>query len=228
MRGFVITPETFSEELLVTVARHLRCHVAQALGHLVLFALWAQAHAADGELAGFRPVDLAQGAKWFESPERFVFALEQSGVISADTGREGTQVSFPSPPAPPLSSVSPNPSNSFPPLTPPNPSFPRDNAREGVFMAIQCREVGEVYLLSDAKVTQWKQSFPGVDVEHEVRSAVQWMEDNPERRKTKRGMNAYLGNWLRRVYERGRTEPMGPKRVPNPAPQPHEYKRGGW
>lgn len=52
-----------------------------------------------------------------------------------------------------------------------------------------------------SKLAEYRGSFPGVDVEAELRKARQWLLDNPGRRKTARGMAAYLGRWLGRCQD---------------------------
>ncbi len=72
---------------------------------------------------------------------------------------------------------------------------------------------GGVWELSDEKFNQWLQTYrpdpyqPGWgegEVYRHLMSAKQWLIDNPRRQKTRRGMNAFLGNWLRKEYWRYR------------------------
>ncbi len=58
--------------------------------------------------------------------------------------------------------------------------------------------------LTEAKVAEYQESFPGVDVLAECRKARQWIIDNPTKRKTARGMPAFLTRWLGRVQNSGR------------------------
>ncbi len=58
--------------------------------------------------------------------------------------------------------------------------------------------------LTEAKVAEYQESFPGVDVLGECRKARQWVIDNPTKRKTARGMPAFLTRWLGRVQNSGR------------------------
>lgn len=57
--------------------------------------------------------------------------------------------------------------------------------------------------LTPAKLAEYADTFPALDVPAEVRKALQWLRDNPDRRKTARGMPAFLGRWLGRAQERG-------------------------
>lgn len=56
--------------------------------------------------------------------------------------------------------------------------------------------------LAEAKITEWRECFPGLDVLAECRKALQWVRDNPTRRKTAKGMLRFLGGWLERAQNR--------------------------
>ena len=53
------------------------------------------------------------------------------------------------------------------------------------------------------KLAEWKETYPAVDVEQEIRIARQWCVDNPDRRKTQKGMYRFINNWLMRAQNRG-------------------------
>lgn len=57
--------------------------------------------------------------------------------------------------------------------------------------------------LIEAKLAEYRESFPGVDVLACCRAALQWCRDNPARRKTARGMPAFLSRWLTQEQNRG-------------------------
>lgn len=72
--------------------------------------------------------------------------------------------------------------------------------------------------LSAAKLAEYAEAFPGIDVLAECRKALQWIRDNPSKRKTPRGMPAFLGKWLGRAQnDAGR---FGTPSQPNPLPKP--------
>lgn len=50
--------------------------------------------------------------------------------------------------------------------------------------------------LTQEKLDEWIQAFPGVDVKLELRKAIQWLKDNPSKAKTYRGLPAFFGRWL--------------------------------
>ncbi len=60
-----------------------------------------------------------------------------------------------------------------------------------------------------SKVSEYRATFPGLDVEGECRKALQWTRDNPTRRKTARGMPKFLFGWLERAQNGGRFPQRG-------------------
>jgi hypothetical protein len=67
---------------------------------------------------------------------------------------------------------------------------------------------GSEWFLSKSKFEEYRQTFPELDLPSEFRKAAQWTRDNPKRRKTAKGMPAFLGNWLSR--EQNRPKPGQP------------------
>lgn len=56
--------------------------------------------------------------------------------------------------------------------------------------------------LTGAKVREYAEAFPGVDVVAECRKALLWCRDNPTKRKTARGMPRLLAGWLGKAQDR--------------------------
>jgi hypothetical protein len=57
--------------------------------------------------------------------------------------------------------------------------------------------------LTEAKVQEWAEAYPGVDVQAECRKALQWCRDNPKRKKTADGMTRFLNTWLSKAQNQG-------------------------
>lgn len=53
------------------------------------------------------------------------------------------------------------------------------------------------------KIALWKETYPAVDVEQELRKMVAWSHSNPTRRKTRRGVNRFINSWMAREQDRG-------------------------
>lgn len=62
---------------------------------------------------------------------------------------------------------------------------------------------GSEWSLSTKKVDEYRKSFPELDLNREFLKAAQWLRDNPKRRKTEKGMCAFLGSWLGRAQNNG-------------------------
>ncbi len=80
--------------------------------------------------------------------------------------------------------------------------------------------------LSQTQVERWQAVFPGLDVLAEARKAEAWLQANPGRWKTVRGMPRFLLSWLERTNDGGR---FGRREAPGApgAPGGHHVRRGG-
>ena len=87
------------------------------------------------------------------------------------------------------------PASSGRPHHPPEPAKPPDDPPAMTFVT----KGGGDWSLTRAKCNEYRDSFPMVDVDVELRAARQWLVDNPDRRKTSRGMTSFLTSWLNRA-----------------------------
>lgn len=53
------------------------------------------------------------------------------------------------------------------------------------------------------KLNFWKESYPAVDVEQEIRNMEAWADANPTRRKPRNGVVRFITNWLKREQDKG-------------------------
>ena len=60
----------------------------------------------------------------------------------------------------------------------------------------------QFYTVYQKDVEEWKTSFPAVDVEQEIRNAIEWIKGNPKN--VKKNGKRYLTNWLIRSQEKAR------------------------
>lgn len=73
-----------------------------------------------------------------------------------------------------------------------------------VFPTVGGKRRGETdWPLTEEKLAEYVESFPGVDVLTELRKAKQWCIDNPAKRKTWSGVAKFLSGWLGRVQNEG-------------------------
>ena len=52
-------------------------------------------------------------------------------------------------------------------------------------------------------ISHWRELYPSVDVLQQLRNMAGWLESNPDRRKTKRGIKRFITGWLSREQDRG-------------------------
>ena len=53
------------------------------------------------------------------------------------------------------------------------------------------------------KIALWKETYPAVDIEQELREMAAWSDANPAKRKTRRGIGRFINSWLSREQDRG-------------------------
>ena len=54
-----------------------------------------------------------------------------------------------------------------------------------------------------SRVEAWKELYPAVDVEQELRKMCDWCESNPAKRKTRTGILAFISRWLAAEQNKG-------------------------
>lgn len=62
---------------------------------------------------------------------------------------------------------------------------------------------GTEHPVMQAEVLEWCGLYPAVDVRQELRNMRGWLLSNPTRRKTARGINAFVVSWLQKEQNRG-------------------------
>ena len=60
----------------------------------------------------------------------------------------------------------------------------------------------DMVAITAEQVKRWKELYPAVDVMQSLRNMAGWLEANPTRRKTKRGMLKFVNNWLQREQDK--------------------------
>ena len=66
--------------------------------------------------------------------------------------------------------------------------------------------------LTQEKLEEYRVSFPGINVEIEIKKARQWCVDNPTKRKTYNGVMKFLSGWLGRAQDRNLSPQNGKSR----------------
>lgn len=66
---------------------------------------------------------------------------------------------------------------------------------------------GTMYPISQEQCQEWAGLYPAVDVIQQLRQMRGWLDANPTRRKTKRGIRRFITNWLAREQDKGGGRP---------------------
>lgn len=72
---------------------------------------------------------------------------------------------------------------------------------------------GDLYRVTTDDVATWSALYPAVDVMQELRKMAGWLDANPSRRKTARGIRAFIANWLSKQQDRGNGTQTATKRT---------------
>lgn len=89
--------------------------------------------------------------------------------------------------------------------------------QSGICIPLNDKSVYDVPL---DKIDIWKETYPAVDVEQELRKMVAWSHSNPTKRKTRRGVDRFINSWLAREQDRGGSRTT---RQQEPAQTDEEY-----
>lgn len=66
--------------------------------------------------------------------------------------------------------------------------------------------------ITDGRLTAWREAYPAVNIELEIKRAAIWLTDNPTKRKKQLGR--FLSGWFSRTQERGGTKGAPPRLEP--------------
>lgn len=75
---------------------------------------------------------------------------------------------------------------------------------------------GTGYPVSVEQCQEWAGLYPAVDVIQQLRNMRGWLDANPAKRKTKRGINAFIVRWLAKEQDKGGTQPAQYSRAAKP------------
>lgn len=81
----------------------------------------------------------------------------------------------------------------------PEPEEPAPD-QSGILLPLADKSFFDVPL---SKIADWEAAYPAVDVRQELLKMIAWLNSNPQRRKTKRGIASFVNNWLSKEQDRG-------------------------
>lgn len=91
-----------------------------------------------------------------------------------------------------------------------------DSVSEPALLTFSTVGKSPTWALTASRVAEWASLYPSLDVEAECRKALAWVSANPDRRKTAKGMPAFLVNWLNRAADRGGSPAQSAPGLTNP------------
>lgn len=62
---------------------------------------------------------------------------------------------------------------------------------------------GSTYIADDKDVIAWQKIYKAVDVHQELAAMESWLDANPTRRKTPKGIKRFINSWLARAQDKG-------------------------
>tara|TARA_R100000544_G_C2221823_1_gene58048 strand:+ start:93 stop:731 length:639 start_codon:yes stop_codon:yes gene_type:complete len=77
-----------------------------------------------------------------------------------------------------------------------------DNVNANVFIRLQLNDKS-MFPIFDDDLVKWRELYPSVIVEQELRNMVGWIEGNPTKRKTKSGIKKFINSWLSKEQDQG-------------------------
>jgi hypothetical protein len=63
---------------------------------------------------------------------------------------------------------------------------------------------GTYFDVPEDKIPLWKQAYPAVNIDQELKKIIAWCDANPTKRKTRRGVTKFINSWLDRSQNQSR------------------------
>ncbi|MEJ8760607.1 helix-turn-helix domain-containing protein [Enterocloster sp. HCN-30185] len=82
-------------------------------------------------------------------------------------------------------------------------SEPEKSAPSGTGIKIPLAD-GTYFDVPEDKIPLWKQAYPAVNIDQELKKIIAWCDANPTKRKTRRGVTKFINSWLDRSQNQGR------------------------
>lgn len=90
---------------------------------------------------------------------------------------------------------------------------------------------GSEYGFTEKDVDSYRSLYPAVDIDQEFRKMLGWLNANPGKRKTRRGIRNFVNNWLSREQDKGgahRPVYYTPDPLQPPQPPPQQIADNPW
>jgi len=87
-------------------------------------------------------------------------------------------------------------------------SVPEKMQAEKIFISLPLNDKTE-HEVKESEVDAWKELYPAVNIEQQLRNMKGWLNANPAKRKTKKGINRFINSWLSREQDKGGSKNSG-------------------
>ncbi len=84
-----------------------------------------------------------------------------------------------------------------------------ENDNANVFIGLQLNDKS-LFPIYEDDLVKYRDLYPAVDVEQELRNMVGWIDGNPTKRKTKTGIKKFVNAWLSKEQDQGGRRSPGP------------------
>lgn len=88
-----------------------------------------------------------------------------------------------------------------------------NNSKENTYARNIILNDGTYLEISDADIARWKSIYQYTDVDYQIKKMIEWCLNNPQKRKTSRGIGRFITNWLSREDEKRKPDIVKPKKV---------------
>lgn len=68
-----------------------------------------------------------------------------------------------------------------------------------------------LYSITQTDINEWQELYPNVNILQELRKMKGWLDSNPTKRKTSRGIKRFINSWLSKEQDKGGTKIYGEK-----------------
>lgn len=75
-----------------------------------------------------------------------------------------------------------------------------------------------LYLITQEDIDEWQELYPAVDIMQQLRNMKGWLNSNPAKRKTRKGIKRFINSWLSKEQDKG-----GGKRLESSRPSDNDY-----
>jgi len=183
----------------------LKVKPADSYWNLTHFWFWVSAYYPDGVLKDVSDFAIAHSSQWTGEPKAFVDAIVESGFVDRTLGQLLVHDWEKWRPEWARSRERREPTRKRPRFDQVSTSSAQEAVVSVVVLSFPVVGETKTWELQEKMLLRLKEIYPNLDVLGECKKALFWLENNPTRRKTARGMSKFIASWLERAQNRPRS-----------------------